>query len=102
MLSTFLDFDSVLGASSVTQTMEDPRDAGRAGSHPPKTAEGGAASFRNCVEKKSRAKVGQPPDIRHFVVCPYFVDHLSDCDDDRVRRLRHVVVRIHDYLPSTC
>jgi len=36
------------------------------------------------------------------VVCSHFVDYLSDCYDDGVRRFRHVVVRVHDYLPTTC
>ncbi len=31
----------------------------------------------------------------------HFVDHLSDCYDDGVRRLRHAVVRIHYDLPPT-
>ncbi len=36
------------------------------------------------------------------VVCTHFVNHLPDCCDDGVRRFRHVVVRVHDYLPTAC
>jgi len=34
-------------------------------------------------------------------VCPHFVDYLPDCCDDGVRRFSHVVLRIHDDLPTT-
>jgi hypothetical protein len=36
-----------------------------------------------------------------LVVCTHFVDYLPDCCDDGVRRFSHVVLRIHDDLPTS-
>jgi hypothetical protein len=35
------------------------------------------------------------------LVCPHFVDYLPHCGNHRLRRFRHVVVRIRDYLLTT-
>lgn len=49
------------GACSVTQTDRNPRGAGRIGSHPLKTAEGGAASFGIALGKiKSEGGLAAP------------------------------------------
>ena len=52
------------------------------------------------VTEYDRPEAATCPTEPSVVLGSHFVDHLSNCGDDGIRRLRHAVVVIHDDLPA--